>query len=424
MGLWREHSRGQLDARLAEARTAYDRLRAEGLSLDMTRGKPNAQQLDLSDELLALPGRGVYRSASGRDCRNYGLIDGLPEARALFAPMLDATPEQIMLGGNASLAVMHDAVWRAMTFGVPGGKGPWSLGPVKFICPVPGYDRHFNLLAHFGIEMIPVPLGDDGPDMDRVRALAASDSLIKGIFCVPKYSNPTGVVYSDAVVDGLASMAAAPDFRIFWDNAYSVHCLGESPHPLKSLLAACEAAGHPNRPLCFGSTSKISFAGGGISFMASSLENLADARSHICLQTIGPDKINALRHVMFFGDYAGILAHMAKHAAILRPKFDAIQAVFSAEFDDTGILEWTRPQGGYFVSLQTLPGCAKRVVALAKDVGVKLTEAGATFPHGFDPEDSNIRLAPSLPPLEEIETALAAIAICVKVASLEQLTAS
>ena len=305
--------------------------------------------------------------------------------------------------------------------GVPGGKGPWlKQGPIKFLCPVPGYDRHFGILENLGIGMIPVPLNEHGPDMDVVQSLVAKDASIKGIFCVPKYSNPTGTVYSDDVIDALATMkTAAPDFRIFWDNAYAVHHLGEGPTPIKSILQACDAGGNPNRAFVFASTSKISFAGAGISFMAQSQDNLVETKKRLGKQTIGPDKLNILRHVQFFKNYDGILAHMDRHAAILKPKFDVIQSTFDAAFEGTGICTYTNPKGGYFVSLDTLPGKAKKTVKLAEGLGLKLTNAGATFPKGEDPEDRNIRIAPSLPPLEEVKQAMEMITVCIKLASLD-----
>ena len=395
----------------AELQTRYDALKGRGLALDMTRGKPAPEQLDLANDLLSLPGPGDYKTAGGVDCRNYGGIDGIPEAKALFAEYMGVSEKEIILGGTASLALMHDTVANFLLH------TEWGKGPIKFICPAPGYDRHFDICKHFGIGMIPVPLTDEGPDMDQVESLVAEDSAIKGIWCVPRYSNPTGTVYSDAVVDRLAGMSAASDFRIFWDNAYAVHTLTEEVAPLRNLLEACREAGHPNRAFMYGSTSKISFAGMGVSMVSSSEENLDWVRSHLCVQTIGPDKINQLRHVRFFKDHAGILAHMQKHAAILRPKFEAVDEILTRELGGRGIATWTRPQGGYFVSLETPDGCAKEVVALAGEAGIKLTGAGATFPHRNDPRDSNIRIAPSQPCLEDIRLATEGLALCVELVS-------
>jgi DNA-binding transcriptional MocR family regulator len=332
--------------------------------------------------------------------------------------MLETTSDAIVVGGNSSLQIMHDAVVRALLHGVPDGSAPWlRQGTVKFLCPTPGYDRHFAICEHHGIAMVPVDLTDEGPDMDEVERIVA-DPSVKGMWCVPKYSNPTGATYSRAVVQRLAGMkAGAPDFRLFWDNAYAVHDLFEPGDELADVLTACSEAGHPNRPLVFVSTSKISFAGAGVAAMASSPANVADARRHIGVQSIGPDKVNQLRHARFFRDYAGVRAHMAKHAALLRPKFEAVARIFEAELGGKGVASWTRPRGGYFVSLDTLDGCATEVVRLADEAGVKLTAAGATFPYGRDPRNRNIRIAPSLPPLSQVEQAMEVVAVCVELAS-------
>jgi DNA-binding transcriptional MocR family regulator len=407
-----------LSARAADVRARYAAYIAQGLTLDMTRGKPGADQLDLADAMLAsvAPGDAAH---AGTDCRNYGGLEGLPEARALMAGVLDARPEQVLIGGNASLALMHDCVLFALLHGVPGGAGPWRDGPVKWICPVPGYDRHFKILVHLGIETITVPMGPDGPDMDAVEALVAADPAIKGLWLVPRYANPTGATCSDAVIGRLAAMkTAAPDFRIFNDDAYAVHHLVDEPTPRTPLLAAAEAAGNPDRVLTFGSTSKISFAGGGISAFAGSPANLAWLTRHRGFQTIGPDKLNQLRHVRFFKDAAGVEAHMKKHAAIIAPKFAAVLAALDAEL--VGLAEWTEPEGGYFVSVDVPEGLASRVVDLAAAAGVKLTPAGATFPHNADPHNRNIRLAPTLPPIAEVKLAAELFALCVKVAILDR----
>jgi DNA-binding transcriptional MocR family regulator len=416
MAEWSTLDAPALAGRVQELEKRYNALREKHLALDMTRGKPCAEQLDLANGLLTVLGPEDYRAADGTDCRNYGGVDGLPEAKALGAAYLGVEPEDVIIGGNSSLALMHDTVLRALLLGVPGGDGPWvRQEAVRFLCPAPGYDRHFAICEHFGIEMLPVPMTATGPAMDEVEAIAARDPAVKGIWCVPKYSNPTGVVYSDETVDRLAAMeTAAPDFRIFWDNAYAVHHLTDDPPVLKNLLAACRDAGNEERALLFGSTSKISFAGAGLGFLAAGSANVADAKAHIQKQTIGPDKLNQLRHVRFFRDLDGIREHMQKHAAILRPKFDAVLEILAAELDGTGVAEWSEPQGGYFVSLDVLDGCAQEIVRLAGEAGVKLTKAGATFPYGKDPRDRNIRLAPTLPPLADIRQAMELVTVCVQ----------
>lgn len=423
-----EHRRAAVEALASlgpELEARYAGFKARGLKLDMTRGKPSPEQLDLADPLLDRPRRGVC-ALDGTDGRNYGGVDGLAEMKELFSPILDAPPEQIIIGGNSSLQMMHDAIVRALTHGVPGGAGPWGRLPrIRFLCPAPGYDRHFAICQHFGIEMLPIELGPDGPDMDRVEELVLSDASIVGMWCVPKYSNPTGITYADGVVERLARMrTAAPDFRLFWDNAYAVHDLYPEGDRLADIISACRRAGHENRALAFASTSKISFAGAGVAALASSPANLADAKRHLSIQTIGPDKINQLRHVDLFGDFAGIRRHMRRHAELLRPKFETVASVFAAELGGKGIASWTTPRGGYFVSLDTLDGCASRVVALAEAVGVKLTAAGATFPRGHDPRDRNIRIAPSLPPVAQIRSAMEVVSVCVALASLRKLDAT
>jgi len=387
---------------LEDSKSRLDKFKHLKLDLNMTRGKPSPEQLDLASPMITILKREDYKADNSTDCRNYGVLDGLPEAKELFASFMEVTTEKVIIGGNSSLNLMHDNVTQALLKGVPGSEKPWCREDnIKFICPVPGYDRHFNICKHFDIEMVSVPLYEDGPDMDKVEALVQADPTIKGMWCVPKYSNPTGTVYSDDVVERLAKMpTAAPDFRIWWDNAYAVHVISGEPAPIANILTLSEKAGHPNRPLMFGSTSKISFAGAGVAVMAASEENLDAFRTNISMQTIGGDKLNQLRHVYFFKNMAGIHAHMQKHADILRPKFNMVEDVLFRELGETGLATWTKPQGGYFVSLDTKPGLAKKVVALAKDMGVALTGAGATFPHRADPHDSNIRLAPSLPSVE------------------------
>ncbi|MES1177646.1 MAG: aminotransferase class I/II-fold pyridoxal phosphate-dependent enzyme [Myxococcales bacterium] len=405
-----------------ELEQRYNAFKAQGLKLDMTRGKPSSEQLDLASKLTVALAETDYKGSDGSDGRNYGGLDGLPEMKAIFAEMLGAPAAQVVVGGASSLTLMHDTVVRALLHGVPGGSAPWARGAVKFICPSPGYDRHFAICEHHGIEMVTVALNDDGPDMAEVERLVASDPTIKGMWCVPKYSNPTGTTYSDSVVKRLASMkTAAPDFRLFWDNAYAVHDLYPEGDKLANVLTACVEAGHPDRAVVFGSTSKISFAGAGVAALASSPANIADVKRHSSIQTIGPDKLNQLRHVRFFKDYAGVLAHMQKHAELLRPKFEAVTEAFQKELGGKGVATWTKPRGGYFVSLDTLDGCAAEVVRLADAAGVKLTAAGATYPYGKDPRDRNIRIAPSMPPLSQVRSAMEVVTVCVLLASLKKL---
>ncbi len=412
----------QVAGKLAEYEARYAEFKQRGLKLDMTRGKPSSEQLDLAQELMTVLGKGDYKSADGTDARNYGGLDGIAEMKAIFAEMLETAPAQVIIGGNSSLTMMHDTVVRALLHGVPGSEGPWSKTKIKFLCPSPGYDRHFAICQHFGIEMIVVDLKDDGPDMDAVEKLVAADASIKGMWCVPKYSNPTGTTYSKAVVERLAAMkTAAPDFRLFWDNAYVVHHLYAEGDALLDVLGASARSGNPNRPLVFASTSKVSFAGAGVAAMAASAENVADQKKHLGFQTIGPDKVNQLRHVRYFKDYAGVLAHMQRHAGLLRPKFEAVTQIFERELGGTGLATWTKPRGGYFISLDTLDGCASEVVKLCDEAGVKLTGAGATFPYGKDPRNRNIRIAPSLPPLEQVQTAMQVVSACVLLASARKL---
>ena len=408
---------------LAALRQRYSDYQERGLALDMTRGKPCSAQLDLALPMLECVTPRDFKAADGTDCRNYGGFEGLPEARRLFGEFMGVAPSELLIGGNSSLALMHDAVARCLLHPNPDSATPWrALPEAKFLCPVPGYDRHFAICEAFGLAMIPVAMTPDGPDMDEVEALAAADPAVKGIWIVPKYQNPTGYTCSAEVVHRLATLkAAAPDFRIFWDNAYAHHDLDDAPHHLDDLLAACKAAGHPNRALLFGSTSKVTFAGAGLSFFAASPANVDWMRRHGSRQTIGPDKLNQLRHVRFFGDMDGVRAHMAKHAALLKPKFDAVLRILAEELGDGSAYgaSWTRPVGGYFISFDTADGQARRVVDLAAAAGVKLTEAGATFPYGRDPRDRNIRIAPTLPNPQEIELAMRIFATCVQIAALE-----
>jgi aspartate/methionine/tyrosine aminotransferase len=410
-----------LQATLTARHAAY---RRRGLALDLTRGKPCPEQLDLSLEMLTCVDERGFRAADGTDCRNYGGLDGLPEAKRLFADLMGVEVEEIVIGGNASLSLMYDTLLRAMVKGVGPDLPPWGRLPrVRFLCPSPGYDRHFSICEHLGMELIPVSMDDRGPDMAQVERLAAEDEAIKGIWCVPRYSNPTGVVYDPDVVARLAAMPTrAADFRIFWDDAYAVHHLVDTPPPLPDILEACRLAGHPDRVLLFASTSKITFPGSGVALMAGSRRNMDFVRREMFFQTIGPDKLNQLRHVRFLKDREGIAAHMRRHAAILKPKFAAVQATLARELEGAGIARWSCPQGGYFISFDTLPGCARRVVQLAGEAGVKLTPAGATFPLGRDPEDRNIRIAPTFAPLADIGPAMEILAVSTQLAALEQRT--
>jgi DNA-binding transcriptional MocR family regulator len=412
----------ELEERRTELMARYRGFQSRNLKIDMTRGKPSPEQLDLAMEMLICVDADHYQTEDGVDCRNYGGLDGIPEAKRLFAQYLEVEPDEIIVGGNASLNVMYDVILQAMVWGMVDSDVPWGKLPaVKFVCPCPGYDRHFAICEHLGIEMIPVEMGADGPDMDAVEEVVAEDESVKGIWCVPKYSNPTGVTFSDEVVERLAAMKArARDFRIFWDNAYTVHHLTDTPDRLSNMLDACKRAGNPERVLIFGSTSKVSFAGAGLAMLAGSQKNVEFVKQQMAVQTIGPDKLNQLRHVRFFGDLAGIEAHMKKHAAILKPRFDAALDIFEKELDQ-GIAKWSRPNGGYFISLNTLDGCAKAVVRMAAEAGVKLTSAGATFPYRRDPRDRNIRIAPSFPSIEEIRLAMELVSVCIRLASMDRL---
>jgi len=401
---------------------SYEKLQAQKLTLNMSRGVPCPEQLDLSAGLFDCLKENDYKAVNGIDCRTYGAADGIPEAKELFAQVLEVSPSEIIIGGNSSLTLMHDLIARAMLLGLPDSTTPWGKLPqVKFLCPSPGYDRHFAICEYLGIEMIPINYQPDGPDMDQVEQLVAADSSIKGIWCVPKYSNPSGITYSAAVVERLAAMPAkAPDFRIFWDNAYTIHHLTDTPPCLVHILDACKKAGHPDRVFVFASTSKVSFPGAGIAVVAGSESNINWLKKQISIQTIGPDKINQLRHIRFFKDLAGIQAHMRRHAAILKPKFDLVLETLEAKLGGKGLATWSKPQGGYFISLDTLPGCAQKVVAKTAAAGVILTPAGATFPYGKDPEDKNIRLAPTFPPLADLKQAMELLALCIQLVSVEQ----
>lgn len=416
-----ETERNRLHASLKES---YDAYKLRGMKLDMSRGKPCPEQLALSKGMLdVVTSSDPLQAEDGTDCLNYGGIDGIPEAKRLFSRLLGVSEQEVVIGGNASLNMMYDALARAMLHGVYGSETPWGKLPkVKFICPSPGYDRHFAICEQLGIEMIVVDMLEGGPDMDQVEKLAGEDDAIKGIWCVPKYSNPDGITYSDETVDRLASMRTkASDFTIFWDDAYTVHHLTDEPDPLKPILAACKAAGHPNRVYLFCSTSKITFPGSGVAAMASSEANVSHIRKHLSAQTIGPDKINQLRHVRFLRDIDHIEAHMKRHAAIIKPKFDRVLHKLEASLGGKQIAWWNKPNGGYFISLNTLDGCATEVVRMAAEAGVTLTKAGATFPYGKDPRNRNIRIAPTFPKLEELETAIDILCLCIQLVSLTKL---
>ncbi len=406
---------------LQAAQRDYDALVAQGLSLDLTRGKPSPEQLDLADELLALPA-GQHRAADGTDARNYGGLHGLPELRAIFSAPLQVPASQLLATGNSSLELMHDAIVHALLSTMPGAQGPWTgQDRIAFICPVPGYDRHFALCERFGIEMISVPLTPDGPDMDAVEELVAQDAAIKGIWCVPKYSNPDGTVYSDRVAERLATMpAAAPDFRIFWDNAYAVHHLTSEPAQIADMLSLCAAAGNADRVFVFGSTSKITFAGAGVAFFGASQANLDWLTLCNSKRSIGPDKINQLRHAMFLQDAGGVVKHMVRHRELLAPKFGAVDQILTQQLGGTGLATWSKPRGGYFVSLDVPQGCAARVVTLAKAAGIALTPAGSTHPYGNDPLDRTIRIAPSFPSAADLEKAVLGLTACVRLAAYQQ----
>ncbi|MGW4335102.1 aminotransferase [Rhodococcus koreensis] len=409
----------ELEVELARCRAEYDTVKARGLALDITRGKPAPEQLDLSAAMLVLPGDGDY-VIDGIDCRNYGELAGLPSLRALFGEVLEIAPKSLIAGGTSSLETMYDVLSFAWIHGTGGTGAPWSAAPVKFLCPVPGYDRHFAITESFGIELVPVPLLSDGPDINAIRNLVASDPQIKGIWCVPVYSNPSGVTYSEQVTRDLLGMeTAAPDFRIFWDNAYAVHALaGDAPESF-DILGTATHVGNPDRPFVFASTSKMTIAGGGVSFFAGSDANIAWYLNHLSRKRVGQDKVNQLRHVRFFRDADGVRAHMRKHQRILAPKFELVTSTLRRELGNSGIASWTEPTGGYFVNLEVLPGTATRVVGLAKDVGIALTPAGSAFPSGNDPRDSHIRLAPSLPSEQELRLAIDGLCICIRLAATE-----
>lgn len=402
----------------------YAEAKAKGLALDMSRGKPSAKQLDVSLGLLdTINSSSDLKSLDGTDCRNYGVLDGIPEAKKLMADMMGTTPDHVIVYGNASLNIMYDQISRAYTHGILGNT-PWcKLDKVKFLCPVPGYDRHFAITERFGIEMINIPMSESGPDMGMVEEYVSKDASVKGIWCVPKYSNPQGYTYSEETVKRMAALKpAAEDFRIFWDNAYVIHDLyDDNKDEIADIISECEKAGNPDMVFEFASTSKVSFPGSGIAALATSANNIADIKKQLTIQTIGHDKLNQLRHVRFFKDINGLKEHMRKHAEFIRPKFEAVESVLEEELGGLGIGSWTEPKGGYFISFEAMDGCAKAIVAKCKEAGVKLTGAGATFPYGKDPKDSNIRIAPSFPTPEEMKQAADLFVLCVKLVSVEKL---
>lgn len=422
MKTYGEMSKEELLVMKSSLEKAYAEAKAKGLALNMSRGKPSAAQLDLSmDMLQAIDNNSDMNDISGTDSRNYGILEGIDEARQLMADIMGVEKKNVIVCGNASLNIMYDMISRAMIFGVLGST-PWcKLEKVKFLCPAPGYDRHFAITQLFGIEMITIPMTMDGPDMDLVEKYVNHDETVKGIWCVPKYSNPQGVVYSDETVKRIAALKpAAKDFRVFWDNAYCIHDLYDEV-PLLEIFAECKKNGNDNMVYEFCSTSKVSFAGAGISALATSDENLESIKKYMTIQTIGYDKINQLRHVRYFKNLEGIKAHMKKHADLLRPKFEAVIDTFNQELKGLGIGSWLEPKGGYFISFESMPGCAKAIVAKCKEAGVVLTGAGATYPYGIDPNDSNIRIAPSFPTEEEMRQATELFVLCVKLVSVDKL---
>lgn len=419
-----EMTKEELQELRKQLHVQYKEFQGKDLRLDMSRGKPSTEQLDISMGMMdVLSSNDDLTCDDGTDCRNYGVLDGIKEAKELLADMMEVAPDHIIIYGNSSLNVMYDTVSRSMTHGVMGST-PWSkLDKVKFLCPVPGYDRHFSITEYFGIEMVNVPMTPTGPDMDMVEELVANDDSIKGIWCVPKYSNPQGISYSDDTVRRFARLKpAAKDFRIYWDNAYTIHHLYDRDQDhLIEILAECKRAGNPDMVYKFASTSKVSFPGSGIATIAASQNNLVDIMKQLKIQTIGHDKVNQLRHVRFFGDIHGMVEHMRKHADIMRPKFEAVNQILERELGGLGIGEWTSPKGGYFISFDSLNGCAKAIVARCKKSGLVMTGAGATYPYGKDPRDNNIRIAPSYPPLSDLILAMELFALCVKIVSIDKI---
>lgn len=418
-------SKEQLLRRQTELQTIYEEYRARDLKLDMSRGKPCPEQLALTLDMLdCVNMRDGYTTRSGYDVRNYGVLEGIPEARHLFSDILGVPREQVIVGGNSSLNLMYDYLAAACVKGIMGHPAWSKQGTVKFLCPAPGYDRHFAITEFLGIDMITVPMTAAGPDMEEVERLVA-DPAVKGIWCVPMYANPTGVTYSDDTVRRLAALCpAAPDFRIMWDNAYCLHHLTDTPDTLLNIYDEAVKAGHPDLPILFSSTSKISFPGSGISALAASPANIDDIKSRLTIQTIGYDKVNMLRHTRFFRDLAHLQTHMKKHADILRPKFELVLSILEERLNGRGVAQWNRPNGGYFVSVDLMPGCASETARLLREAGVVITGAGATYPYGHDPQDANLRLAPSYPPLSELQTAMELFCVCAELSAIRRLLAS
>jgi len=423
MQAYQGYSKEELIQRRNELSQKYEDYKKQGLKLDMSRGKPCTEQLDLSNGLFSHT-ENLF-AQDGFDCRNYGLVDGIKEAKALFAELFNVSEDELIIGGNSSLNLMYDLIAKAFNHGLYGFEKPWSrLEKIKFLCPAPGYDRHFAVTEVFGVEMITVPMKKDGPDMDMIEALVAEDESIKGMWNIPMYSNPTGITYSEEIVRRLAYMKTkAPDFRIIWDNAYALHHLYDTPDKLADIISLCREAGNPDRVYMFSSTSKVTFPGAGVAFIASSRANIDHLKKLISKQTIGYNKINMLLHVRFLKNADNVREHMRKHAEILRPKFEAVNEILEKNLSGKGIAAWNKPNGGYFISLDVYEGCAKKTVQLAKEAGVVFTPAGATFPYGNDPKDSNIRIAPTYPPISELKTAIEVLCVCVELAVLDKILA-
>lgn len=422
MSNYLQYSRDNLKQELLTLNNEYDSFKSQNLKLDMSRGKPSLEQTELSNGMFdILNSDSDFETKDGIDCRNYGLLDGIPQIKKLFADLMDVEQDEVFVGGNSSLNLMFDVFTHFMTHGIAGEK-PWLGRDVKFLCPVPGYDRHFSITEYYNVKMINIPMTKTGPDMDMIENLVSSDESIKGIWCVPKYSNPDGITYSDETVKRFARLQPkAKDFRIMWDNAYCIHDLSDEPDKLLSLMSECKKVGNEDIAIFFCSTSKITFPGSGVAALAASKPNMAEIKKRYSIQTIGFDKLNQLKHDRFFKNMDSLKKHMAKHRAIIEPKFQVVLDTLSKEFSDNNIASWNTPKGGYFISINLMDGCAKRVVELCKNAGVTLTSAGATYPYKIDPKDSNIRLAPTYPSLDELKLAIKLFCLCVKIASLEKL---